>query len=447
MTTPPVDARPAAPSAPPAQAGRLARLALATLLPALAVSSAHMALPALARAFGVGLAGVQWVVLAYLLATTALVVVAGRLGDLLGRRRLLLAGTALFTLASGGCAVAPTMGWLVAARALQGVGAAAMLALPLALVSVAVPQARAGRALGLLASMSAVGTALGPSLGGLALAAAGWPAVFAVNLPLGGLALALAWRCLPADAAREPAPRLDMAGLVWLVLTLCAYALGLARHAGLLGVAALGLGLLLRAESRAQAPLLPLARLRGPALATALAMNALVSAVMMATLVIGPFHLGGTLGLGAAAVGGLMSLGPVAAALSGVPAGRLVDRFGSRPLLRAGLVAVALGCAAVALLPASLGAVAYVGPLLLVTPGYALFQAANGTAVLAGAAGSERGVVSGLLTLARNLGLITGASAMAALYAAQGLRPSFGMAALLAAVALALSHKSAPGRG
>ena len=110
-------------------------------------------------------------------------------------------------------------------------------------------------------------------------------------------------------------------------------------------------------------------------------------------------------------------------------------------------LAVALGCAAVALLPASLGAVAYVGPLLLVTPGYALFQAANGTAVLAGAAGSERGVVSGLLTLARNLGLITGASAMAALYAAQGLRPSFGMAALLAAVALALSHKSAPGRG
>lgn len=444
MTTTPVDARPAAPSA---HAGRLASLALVTLLPSLAVSSAHVALPALARSFGVGPAEVPWVVLAYLLATTALVVAAGRLGDLVGRRRLLLAGTALFTLASGLCAAAPTLPWLVAARALQGVGAAAMLALPPALVGVAVPQAQAGRALGLLGSMSAAGTALGPSLGGLVLATSGWPAVFAVNLPLGGLALALAWRCLPADPARAPAPRLDMAGLVWLVLALGAYALGLTWHPGLLAVAALALGLLLRAESRAKAPLLPLARLREPALAAALAMNALVSAVMMATLVIGPFHLGGKLGLGVAAVGGLMSLGPMAAAFSGVPAGRLVDRFGSRPMLRAGLAAVALGCAAVALLPVSLGAMAYVGPLLLVTPGYAMFQAANGTAVLAGAAGSERGVVSGLLTLARNLGLITGASAMAALYAAQGLRPSFGLATLLAAVALAVSRQSAPSRG
>lgn len=435
ITTLPCDA-----AAPAVSRGALASLALATLLPSLAVSSAHVALPALARAFQVGLADVQWVVLAYLLVTTALVVVAGRLGDLLGRRRLLLAGIGLFALASGLCAIAPTLGWLVAARALQGLGAAAMLALPTALVSVAVPQARAGRALGLTASMSAAGTALGPSLGGLALAASGWPAVFAVNLPLAGLTLALAWRCLPADPAGARPPRLGRAGPAWLALTLAAYALGLAWHIGLLAVAALGAVLLLRAEARAEVALLPLARLREPALAAALAMNAAVSAVMMATLVLGPFHLGGTLGLGAAAVGELMSVGPAVAALSGIPAGRLVDRFGSRPPLRWGLAAVALGCAAVALLPLSLGASAYVGPLLLVTPGYALFQAANATAVLAGATGSDRGLLSGLLTLARNLGLITGAAVMTGVYAAHGLRASFGLATLLAVAALALSR-------
>lgn len=436
----PITTLPCDVAAPAVSRGALASLALTTLLPSLAVSSAHVALPALARAFQVGLADVQWVVLAYLLVTTALVVVAGRLGDLLGRRRLLLAGIGLFSLASGLCAVAPTLGWLVAARALQGLGAAAMLALPAALVSVAVPQARAGRALGLTASMSAAGTALGPSLGGLALAASGWPAVFAVNLPLAGMTLALAWRCLPADPAGARPPRLGRAGPAWLALTLAAYTLGLAWHIGLLAVAALGAVLLLRAEARAEVALLPLARLREPTLAAALAMNAAVSAVMMATLVLGPFHLGGTLGLGAAAVGGLMSAGPAVAALSGIPAGRLVDRFGSRPLLRWGLAAVASGCAAVALLPLSLGASAYVGPLLLVTPGYALFQAANATAVLAGATGSDRGLLSGLLTLARNLGLITGAAVMTGVYAAHGLRASFGLATLLAVAALALSR-------
>jgi MFS family permease len=173
----------------------LASLALATLLPSLAVSSANVALPTLAAAFGAGFAEVQWVVLAYLLATTTLIVGAGRLGDLMGRRRLLLAGVVLFTVASLLCALAPNLPLLVAARALQGMGAASMMALAMALVSASLPKNRTGRAMGLLGTMSAVGTALGPSLGGVLIGALGWPAVFAVNLPLGLLAFVLAWRC------------------------------------------------------------------------------------------------------------------------------------------------------------------------------------------------------------------------------------------------------------
>jgi MFS family permease len=129
-------------------------------------------------------------------------------------------------------------------------------------------------------------------------------------------------------------------------------------------------------------------------------------------------------------------------ALSGVPAGRLVDRFGARRMALTGLAAMAAGCGLIALLPASLGAVAYVGPLVLVTPGYALFQAANNTAVMADVAASRRGVVSGLLTLSRNLGLITGASAMAAVFAAGGLRLSFAVAAAFVGLALALARWS-----
>src|SRR5690606_10537730 len=142
-------------------------------------------------AFGATFQEVQWVVLAYLLAITALVVGAGRLGDLVGRRRLLLAGLMLFTAASALCGLAPTLGSLIAARAAQGLGAAVMMALTLAFVGETVPKARIGSAMGLLGTMSAIGTALGPSLGGMLIAGPGWRAIFLVNLPLGLLTLYL----------------------------------------------------------------------------------------------------------------------------------------------------------------------------------------------------------------------------------------------------------------
>ncbi|KQV47990.1 MFS transporter [Pelomonas sp. Root1217] len=421
--------------------GVLAGLALCTLLPSLAVSSANVALPTLTAAFGAGFAEVQWVVLAYLLAITTLIVSAGRLGDLTGKRRLLLAGIALFTAASTLCALAPALPLLIAARALQGIGAAAMMALTMAMVGAALPKARTGSAMGLLGTMSAVGTALGPSLGGALIGALGWQAVFVVNLPLGLLAIALAWRYLPADRG-QGAAGFDLPGTFWLALTLAAYALAMTWHLGLMALAAVGLLLFLRTEARAASPLVRLDRLRDPALRAALAMNALVSAVMMATLVVGPFHLSGALGLGAATVGVLMSIGPLLSAGSGIPAGRLVDRFGTRRTSQLGLAAMAVGCALIALLPASLGVIAYVGPLAIVTPGYALFQAANNTGVMAEVPAEQRGVISGLLTLSRNLGLITGASAMGAVFAAGGLVLSFVIATALVAVALGLARRA-----
>lgn len=431
--TPPLTVRPAP------LAGTLTSLALCMLLPALAISSANIALPTLATALGASFRQLQWVVLSYLLATTTLIVVAGRLGDLLGRRRLLLGGIALFAVASLGGALAPSLAWLIAARVAQGVGAAAMMALTLAFVADTVPKASTGRAMGLLGTMSAVGTALGPSLGGLLIAGPGWRAIFVLNLPLGLLALALAWRKLPADKPRGRRVGLDLPGALLLALTLGAYALALTQAPALLAVAAVALAAFVAVESRAAAPLLRLQLLRGPALSSSLAMNALVSAVMMATLVVGPFHLAGGLGLGAAAVGALMSAGPLASAASGVPAGRLVDRFGAARVGQAGLAAMALGALLIVLLPVTLGAAAYVGPLLVVTPGYALFQAANNTAVMADVKADERGLVAGLLTLSRNLGLITGASALGACFTAAGLQLTFAVATLLVLVALLLA--------
>ncbi|WP_405014433.1 MFS transporter [Kitasatospora sp. NBC_01539] len=462
--------RSAVPTGRPEQAASarwaLAALALAVLLPSLGTGIANVGLPTLAKEFGASFQEVQWVVLAYLLAVTTLVVGAGRLGDLTGRRRLLLAGILLFTAASVLCGLAPTLPLLIAARAVQGLGAAVMTALTTAFVAEAVPAARTGRAMGLLGTVSAVGTALGPSLGGALISGPGWRTVFLVNAPLGLLALVLARRHLPADPHRPAGrrPGFDHPGTLLLALTLGAYALAMTTGSGggplgaaLLLAAAVGAVLFLRTEARSASPLVRPAVLRDPVLLGYLVPSALVSAVMMATLVVGPFHLSRALGLDAALVGLASSAGPLVAALTGVPAGRVADRFGTRRTTAAGLTATAAGSLALTVVPTSFGIAGYLVPLAVVTAGYAVFQTANTTAVMAGAPADGRGVVSGLLTLSRNLGLVTGASAMGAVFAlasgsadpataapgavATGTRVTFAVAAVLLAVALAVAAR------
>ncbi|MEF7617509.1 MFS transporter [Aquincola sp. MAHUQ-54] len=413
-------------AAPRHEAAALAGLSLSMLLSSLATSIVPVGLPHLALAFGAPFPQVQWVLIAYLLALTTLVVGAGRLGDVVGRRRLLLAGVAVFTAASALCSAAPTLGWLVAARAAQGAGAAAMLALTMAFVGQAVPRARTGSAMGLLGTASAVGTALGPSLGGLLLAGPGWRALFAAIAPLGLLAWWLLRRHLPADPQAPHAGRqgLDPTGTLLLASTLAAYALAMTLGGGragaltiaLLLAAAAGAALFVRAEARAASPLVRLSMFRDRLLRKSLVTNALVATVMMATLVVGPFYLSRTLGLGAAGVGLVLSVGPMVAAAAGVPAGRLADRFGAPGMTLAGLAAIGAGAAALSMLPATLGIAGYLVPIVVITAGYALFQAANNTAVMAGVRPDERGVLSGLLGLSRNLGLITGAAVMGAVF-------------------------------
>jgi EmrB/QacA subfamily drug resistance transporter len=446
----------------------LASLSLSMLLSSLGTSIANVGLPTLALAFHASFAQVQWVVLAYLLAITALIVSAGRLGDLAGRRRLLLGGIFLFTAASTLCGAAPALWLLIAGRAAQGAGAAVMLALTMAFVGQTVPKARTGSAMGLLGTMSAVGTALGPSLGGILIGGFGWRAIFLVNLPLGMLAFALALRYLPADRPVPKAGRagFDHPGTLLLALTLAAYALAVTMGRGRIGP--LNLGLLLAAgagavlfvlaERRAVSPLIRLALFRDRVLCASLAMSALVSTVMMATLVVGPFYLSRALGLPAALVGLVMSAGPLAAALAGVPAGRVVDRLGAQRMTLAGLAGILAGAVILAMLPAGLGVPGYVAPMVVMTGAYALFQTANNTAVMADVAPDQRGVISGLLNLSRNLGLVTGASAMGAVFAlgaatdnimtaipeavAAGMRITFGVAAALVAAALAIAVAS-----
>jgi MFS family permease len=338
----------------------------------------------------------------------------------------------------------------------------------MAFVGETVPKERTGSAMGLLGTMSAIGTALGPSLGGVLIADPGWRAIFLVNVPLGLIALILAYRFLPADR-REPEARqarFDSLGTLLLALTLGAYALAMTTGRGSFGTlnmalllaAIFGGGLFAYVQSKTTSPLLRLATLRNPVLSAGFAMSAIVSTVMMTTLVVGPFYLSQALGLDAALVGIVMSVGPLVAAMTGVPAGRIADRFGACLATAAGLVLMAFGSFALSMMPAAVGIPGYAAPIAIVTMGYALFQTANNTAVMADVRPDQRGVVSGMLNLSRNLGLITGASVMGAIFAAGtgtddiataapeataiGMGITFAVAAALIVVALAIAAGS-----
>lgn len=447
----------------------LASLSLAMLMPSLDTSIANAALPTLAKAFNASFQETQWIVLSYLLAVTTLIVSAGRLGDAFGRKRMLLVGLLLFTAASLLCGLAPSLWSLLVARSVQGIGAAMTMGLAMALVGDTVPNDQTGRAMGWLGTMSAAGTTIGPSLGGLVIAGFGWRAMFLLSVPLGFTTMFLAQRYLPTDrhlpADGDPsvtsrAP-FDVAGSAALASTLALYALAMTLGRGSFGftnvlflaMAALSVGLLIAIETRTAAPVIRPAMLRDPNLRRSLLISLVVSAVVMSSLVVGPFYLSGALGLSTVSVGIALSIGPLAAALSGVPAGRLVDRLGSPRMTTIGLAGMASGTTLLAAVSPTLGVVAYVAPIACVTAGYAVVQAANNTALMTTTTPDQLGIVAGMLTLSRNLGLITGASLMGAVFTlgtvsvdgaaahrdavVAGTRATFGLAAVLTMAMLA----------
>lgn len=457
----------------PAIRWALSTIAMSMLLSSLGVSIPNVALPTLATVFSASFQAVQWVVIAYLLAITIVIVGIGRLGDVVGHRKVLLAGISVFTVASVLCACAPSLGFLIAARALQGLGAAVLMALTAALVRETVPKERTGSAMGLLGTMSAIGTALGPSLGGLLVSSHGWQSIFLIMVPLGILNFVMAQRHLPTKPSKGTIDRrsLDLPGTALLGVTLAAYALAVtvgggrleSLNIGLLAAAGLGLVSFIVAESRAASPLIRIEALRNVTLSSSLVMNALVATVMMATLVVGPFYLSLALGLNEAMVGAVMAVGPLISTATGVPAGRIVDRWGAPRVMKLGLVEMAIGAMALAFLPGMLGVIGYVVAIFILTPGYQLFQAANNTAVMIDVQPDQRGLVSGMLSLSRNLGLITGASVMGAVFTfatmtphittaaatsvEQGLRITFGVATCLVVIALGigmLANRRAP---
>ena len=314
-------------------------------------------------------------------------------------------------------------------------------------------------------TMSAIGTTLGPSLGGVLIDGPGWWSIFLVMAAFGVINTLLAFRYLPlrAQSDRSNRSRFDIRGTLILSISLAVFSLAMTvgegrfdgYNVGLMAIAGLSVVLFVYSQKQVPSPLIQLTAFRNKVLSSGLIMNAIVATIMMSTLVVGPFYLSLTLGLSASFVGLVMSVGPVLSALSGVPAGRIVDRFGATSMVLVGLVLVATGSFALSQLPELIGVVGYIATLALLTPGYQLFQAANNTAVVLSASDDTQGVVSGMLGLSRNLGLIMGSSAMGAIFVmasgtsdialadslsvADGFQTAFRFAGGLAVVALVIA--------
>ncbi|MGR2921861.1 MFS transporter [Acinetobacter sp. 1125_18A] len=349
------------------QTGITITLGVSILLASLGTSIVNIALPTLAEVFLLPFIQVQAVVIGYLISLTITVVIAGRLGDRYGCKSMLIVGLVIFSLASLLCSVAPSLWILVAARSFQGIGAAFLMTLAMALTRQTVSKSQLGRAMGMLGTISALGTALGPVLGGLLITLSGWQSIFGLQFILASIAIILAWVLLPNDCIRKQIPTLSS----W------------------------------QPDQNITPNLL---------------INLMVAAVMMTTLVIGPFYLSLGLSLNQMQVGLIMGIGPVVAILSGIPSGRLVDRWGSRYIVAIGLIFLIIGSFMLAIVPKLMGLSGYIFPIIILTLGYQLFQAANNTMTLADVPKARQGMVSGLLSLSRNMGLIIGASVMGAIF-------------------------------
>lgn len=402
-------------------------LVLATAVASLGIGVPNVALPELARAFGASFHSVEWVILAYQIASMVLGVGAGRFADMVGHRRVFLYGAALFTVTGVLCGAVPTLGWLIALRLLQGAGGVMMTATTLAMMRDVMPSTKVGTGMGLLGTAIAIGSALGPAIGGLAIAVWGWRAAFFVLAPLGLLALLLVHRYVPATHRPdlENSSRFDWLGTLLLGTGVSAYSLAVtvgesgfgALNAGLVVAAVAATWLFVVSQSRVRAPLVRPTAWRDPALRSSLLSNVCVAAVMMAFFVIAPFYLSGALGLNDIALGAAMAISPSISVVSGLTGGRVVDRVGAARMVTTGIAVMLVGCLGLAFLPSFWGLAGFILPLFCFTPGYQLFLAANSTAVMTAARRGERGVTSGMLSLSRGFGFITGTAVLGSVFA------------------------------
>lgn len=407
----------------PQRLGAVLTMGIALTMAVLDGAIANVALPTIAKDLGATASDSIWVVNAFQLAVTVSLFPLSSLGDIVGYRRIYWWGLAVFTVASAACALSDSLITLTAARVLQGFGAAGIMSVSIALVRFIYPQRLLGRGMGTNAMIVAVASAAGPTIAGILLMVTSWPWLFAINVPLGLLALVVASRTLP-ESPRSP-HRFDILSAL---LNAAMFGLGITGIKGLDGsqpvfltavelVAALTLGTILVRRQLAQpAPLLPVDLLRLPVFALSVSTSVGSFAAQCIAYVALPFYFQDVLGKSEALTGLLMTPWPLAIAVMAPLSGRLADRIDAGLLAGAGLAVLAVGLAALALLPSTPTNLDIVWRMALCGVGFGLFQTPNNKVLITSAPKERSGGASGIQSTARLLGQTLGAAFVGLLF-------------------------------
>jgi MFS transporter, DHA2 family, multidrug resistance protein len=419
-------------------------IALGIVMAVVDGSIANVALPTIATALDASPAFSIWIVNGYQLAVTISLLPLASLGEIIGYRRVYLGGLVLFTLASLFCALSHTLLLLTVSRIVQGFGAAGILSVNSALVRYTYPHEQLGRGIGINAMVVATSAAVGPTVAAGILAVSSWPYLFAVNVPIGLVTLALAVRSLPHTNPAEHAFDWQSAALSAVTFGVGIAAIDSIGHGEppatwLLEfaiAACAGGALLYRGTHMTTPPLLPVDLLRIPIFALSIATSIASFCGQMLAFTALPFYLQHRFGYSAVQMGLLITPWPLAVGVAAPIAGRLVERYPAGLLGGIGLLVFALGLAALAFLPEQPTAVDVIWRMALAGFGFGLFQTPNNRTMIAAAPRERSGGASGMLGTARLLGQTTGAALVAlflARYADEGTHIS-----LLAAVGAAL---------
>lgn len=385
-------------------------------------SIVNVALPTLSRQFHLSVASLQWTVTMYLLVITAILPVMAKLADVLGRRRVFVTGLTIFVVGSALCGISTNFIELVAARGLQGVGGAIMQANVMSIVTLMFPENMRGRALGMIGSVVAGGTLMGPILGGLLIAAFGWPSIFYVNVPVGLWAIFGTWRFVPVFPGKPLTSRFDwLGGLLFAVfvvafLTLFADLSGQIvpwRDLVLTVVAAGSLAWFIVQESRAPEPLVTLTVFRRPLFSMAMGAGLLYWMLMLFPAFLMPLYFGHVLHLQALQIGLLMMPLAITMLVVSPLGGYLADRMGSVKPAVLGATLFIVGDAWMATFDGKTPVVAIIVALALQGAAAGFFSSPNNTEIFSRADPSLVGVVGGLIASERNFGRSLGVTAAA----------------------------------
>ena len=432
-------------------------IALGLVMAVMDGAIANVALPTIAKDLNASPAFSIWIVNGYQLAITISLLPLASLGEIIGYRRVYLAGLLLFTLASLFCALAQTLLLLTLARIVQGFGAAGIMAVNMALVRYIYPRDLLGRGIGINAMVVAVSAAVGPTVAAAILAVGTWPYLFAVNIPLGIAALAIGWRCLPHTLSAGHAFDWQSAALSAVTFGLGILAIDSAGHGEALAaclsefsIAAIAGVLLVFRQTHMVSPLLPVDLLRIPIFALSIATSIASFGAQMLAFVALPFYLESRFGYTAVQIGLFITPWPIAVAFAAPLAGRLVVRYPAGLLGGIGLLLFALGLGTLALLPTDPGIADVIWRMAVAGVGFGLFQTPNNRTMIAAAPRERSGGASGMLGTARLLGQTTGAALVAlflARYPLEGARISllFGVGFALLGAALSMLRLSSAG--